>query len=93
METCYKLFRTDLLRQLAIENDRFDVDPELTAKVVRAGYRIHEVPISYKGRPYMAGKKIRPHDALSAVKTLWHYRRWQLQGTEGLRSKPVTKPL
>lgn len=77
METCYKLFRTDLLRQLGIDNDRFDVDPELTAKIVRAGFKIYEVPVSYVGRPYLAGKKIRPPDALSAFKTLWFYRRWK----------------
>jgi glycosyltransferase involved in cell wall biosynthesis len=77
METCYKLFRTALLERLGIDHDRFDIDPELTAKVVRAGYHIHEVPVSYAGRPYLAGKKIRPNDALSAVKTLWDYRHWQ----------------
>ena len=77
METCYKLFRTDLLLQLGIDNDRFDIDPELTAKIVRAGHKIYEVPVSYAGRPYLAGKKIRPADALSAIKTLWDYRYWQ----------------
>jgi glycosyltransferase involved in cell wall biosynthesis len=77
METCYKLFRTDLLCRLGIDNDRFDIDPEITAKVVRSGNRIYEVPVSYMGRPYLAGKKIRPKDALSAVKTLWKYRRWR----------------
>jgi glycosyltransferase involved in cell wall biosynthesis len=77
METCYKLFRTDLLQQLGIVNDRFDVDPELTAKIVRSGHNIYEVPVSYAGRPYLAGKKIRPMDALSAMKTLWDYRHWQ----------------
>jgi glycosyltransferase involved in cell wall biosynthesis len=77
METCYKLFRTDLLRQLGIANDRFDIDPELTAKIVRSGHKIYEVPVSYAGRPYLAGKKIRPADALSAIKTLWDYRHWQ----------------
>ncbi|MCA1554282.1 MAG: glycosyltransferase family 2 protein, partial [Chloroflexi bacterium] len=70
METCYKLFRTDVLKRLGIDNDRFDVDPELTAKIVRAGYRITEVPVSYAGRPYLAGKKIRPRDAFSAIRTL-----------------------
>jgi len=77
METCYKLFRTDLLVRLGIDNDRFDIDPELTAKVVRAGQRIVEVPVSYAGRPYLAGKKIRPNDAFTALRTLWHYRNWQ----------------
>jgi glycosyltransferase involved in cell wall biosynthesis len=76
METCYKLFAADVLRRVGIDNDRFDVDPELTAKIVRAGYVIAEVPVSYKGRPYLAGKKIRPHDAFSAMRTLWSYRRW-----------------
>ncbi len=77
METCYKLFRTELLRKLKIDNDRFDMDPELTAKIVRCGQKIYEVPVSYAGRPYLAGKKIRPKDALSAIKTLWNYRLWQ----------------
>jgi glycosyltransferase involved in cell wall biosynthesis len=77
METCYKLFRTDLLQQLGIVNDRFDIDPELTAKIVRAGQKIYEVPVSYAGRPILAGKKIRPRDALSAIKTLWNYRHWK----------------
>lgn len=77
METCYKLFRTALLGRLGIDNDRFDIDPELTAKVIRAGHHIHEVPVSYAGRPYLAGKKIKPQDALSAVRTLWRYRSWQ----------------
>jgi glycosyltransferase involved in cell wall biosynthesis len=77
METCYKLFSTDLLRRLGIDNDRFDVDPELTVKVIRAGHKIHEVPVSYAGRPYLAGKKIRPRDALRAMRTLWRYRHWR----------------
>lgn len=77
METCYKLFRTDLLQQLGIYNDRFDIDPELTAKIVRTGHKIFEVPVSYAGRPYLAGKKIRPADAFSAIRTLWNYRQWK----------------
>jgi glycosyltransferase involved in cell wall biosynthesis len=77
METCYKLFRTDLLSRLGIDNDRFDVDPELTAKVIRAGYKIYEAPISYAGRPYLAGKKVRPQDAFSQIKAMWRYRHWK----------------
>ena len=77
LETCYKLFSTPLLRRLSIDNDRFDVDPELTAKAVRAGARIVEVPVCYVGRAYCAGKKIRPRDALSAARTMWRYRHWQ----------------
>lgn len=79
METCYKLFRTSLLRQIGIDNNRFDVDPELTAKVVRAGHTIYEVPVAYTGRPYLAGKKIKPRDAFTAIETLWRYRRWRPQ--------------
>jgi glycosyltransferase involved in cell wall biosynthesis len=85
METCYKLFRTDLLQQLGIFNDRFDIDPELTAKIVRSGHKIFEVPVSYAGRPYLAGKKIRPADAFSAIKTLWNYRQWQLKDSPVMR--------
>jgi glycosyltransferase involved in cell wall biosynthesis len=78
METCYKLFRTDLLRKLGIDNDRFDVDPELTIKSVRAGEKIIEVPISYAGRTHLAGKKIKPKDAISAMQTLLRYRTWRV---------------
>ena len=88
METCYKLFRTDVLRRLGIDNDRFDIDPELTVKLIRAGYTIHEVPVSYAGRPYLAGKKIKPRDAFSAIKTLWRYRHWQPQA--GVEAKMPT---
>ncbi|HQZ22670.1 MAG TPA: glycosyltransferase family 2 protein [Thermoflexales bacterium] len=77
METCYKVFRTSFLWQIGIDNDRFDVDPELTAKIARAGVRIYEAPVSYEGRPYLAGKKIRPQDALKALKALWRYRVWK----------------
>lgn len=77
LETCYKMFNTELLRRLGIDNDRFDVDPEITAKVVRSGVRIYEVPVCYAGRPYLAGKKIRARDALSAIKTMWRYRNWR----------------
>ncbi|MCX6014953.1 MAG: glycosyltransferase family 2 protein [Chloroflexales bacterium] len=77
LETCYKMWRTAVLAGITIDNDRFDIDPELTAKVVRSGYTIHEVPVSYQGRPYRAGKKIRARDAFSALAALWRYRRWQ----------------
>jgi glycosyltransferase involved in cell wall biosynthesis len=73
------LFNLMFQRWIGIDNDRFDVDPELTAKVVRAGYTIYESPVSYVGRPYLAGKKIKPRDAFTAVETLWRYRRWRPQ--------------
>lgn len=77
VETCYKMCRAHTLHTIGIDNDRFDIDPELTAKWVRHGYRIVEVPVHYLGRPYRAGKKIRPRDAISALRTMWRYRRWK----------------
>ncbi len=75
LETCYKMWRTSAMQSITIDNDRFDIDPELTAKWLRAGYRIVEVPVTYQGRPYRAGKKIRPKDALSALGAIWRYRK------------------
>lgn len=75
LETCYKMWRTSTMQQISIDNDRFDIDPELSAKWIRAGYQIVEVPVAYHGRPYRAGKKIRPKDALSAFGAIWRYRK------------------
>src|SRR5262249_36361545 len=58
METCYKAFRRELIQSIRIEEDRFGFEPEITAKVARAGARVYEVPISYHGRTYEEGKKI-----------------------------------
>jgi glycosyltransferase involved in cell wall biosynthesis len=77
LETCYKMFRVGALRHIGIDNDRFDIDPELTAKCIRSGYQIVEVPVHYLGRPYRAGKKIRPRDAFAAVRTMWRYRKYR----------------
>lgn len=82
LETCYKMCQTPVLLRQGIDHDRFDVDPEMTAKFVRQGIEIHEVPVTYQGRPYRAGKKIRPHDALSAFVTMWRYRHWTLAGAQ-----------
>ena len=81
LETCYKMCNTQLLLRVGIDHDRFDIDPELTAKFVRSGITIREVPVAYHGRPYRAGKKIRPRDALSAVATMWLYRHWSPRST------------
>lgn len=67
METCYKAFRTCVLRRINIRSNRFGVEPELTAKVARMRLRICEVPISYKARSYTEGKKISWKDGLAAV--------------------------
>ncbi|HNT33919.1 MAG TPA: glycosyltransferase family 2 protein [bacterium] len=67
METCYKVFRTSVLRQLTIESKRFGIEPEITAKIAKLRCRIYEVPITYHGRDYSQGKKITWKDALVAV--------------------------
>jgi len=79
METCYKLLPTALLRSFALECNRFDMEPEITAKVVRSGYRIYEVPISYHPRPpHAGGKKLSARkDGLPALKALLRYRFWK----------------
>ena len=58
METCYKAFRSDIIRSITVEENRFGIEPELTAKVARMRLRIYEVPVSYHGRTYDEGKKI-----------------------------------
>jgi len=70
METCYKMFRREVVQSLKIESRRFGIEPEITAKVARRGYRIYEVPISYYGRTYEEGKKIGWRDAFSALATI-----------------------
>jgi glycosyltransferase involved in cell wall biosynthesis len=70
METCYKMFRREVVQSMTIESQRFGIEPEITAKVARRGYRIYEVPISYYGRTYEEGKKIGWKDAFSAIWTI-----------------------
>ena len=67
METCYKAFRLDVLRDITIEEDRFGVEPEITAKVARLGVPVYEVGIGYNGRTYSEGKKIGWRDGVQAV--------------------------
>jgi glycosyltransferase involved in cell wall biosynthesis len=67
MEVCYKVFRRSVLERIAIEEDRFGFEPEITAKVAKLGCRIYEVGISYSGRTYEEGKKIGWRDGLRAV--------------------------
>jgi dolichol-phosphate mannosyltransferase len=75
METCYKLMSADVAKKIDIECNRFDLEPEITAKSVRQGVRIHEVPISYHPREE---KKLSPwKDGLPALRALWRYRRWK----------------
>jgi SAM-dependent methyltransferase len=70
METCYKMFRREVIQSMTIESRRFGIEPEITAKVARRGYRVYEVPISYYGRTYEEGKKIGWKDAFSALWTI-----------------------
>jgi glycosyltransferase involved in cell wall biosynthesis len=74
METGYKAFRTEILKGLRIRSDRFDFEPEITAKVLKRGYRIYEVPIYYAGRDYAEGKKITWRDGFSAMWALIRFR-------------------
>jgi len=73
METCYKAFRRELIQSIRIEEDRFGFEPEITAKVARAGARVYEVPISYHGRTYEEGKKIGWKDGFRAVYAIAKY--------------------
>lgn len=67
MECCYKAFRRPLLQSIILEEDRFGFEPEVTAKIAKAGARVYEIGISYHGRTYAEGKKIRPLDGLWAL--------------------------
>ncbi len=73
METCHKALRTSLLRQITLDQDRFGVEPELTAKLVRRGARILEVPVSYRARSYADGKKIGVRDLWQALYCIVRY--------------------
>ena len=73
METCYKVFRRELIQGIRIEEDRFGFEPEITAKVARTGARIYEVGISYSGRTYAEGKKIGWKDGLRALYCIVKY--------------------
>ena len=73
METCYKAFRREVLDSIELEERRFGVEPELTAKVARGGWRIYEVGIAYAGRTYQEGKKIGWRDGVEAVRCIVRY--------------------
>lgn len=73
METCYKAFRTSLVRSIPIRSERFGIEPELTIKLARREVRIYETPVSYHGRTYEEGKKIGLWDALEAVFVILRY--------------------
>jgi glycosyltransferase involved in cell wall biosynthesis len=83
METCYKVMRGDIARGLKLEANRFDVEPEITAKLLVAGYRVVERPVSFAPRSRAAGKKIRWRDGIQALRVLMRYRQ---------AAKPAERP-
>lgn len=74
METCYKAFRADLIKDITIKSNRFDFEPEITAKILKRNARFMEVPISYNARKVHQGKKITWKDGVQAIWTLFKYR-------------------
>ncbi len=74
METCYKVMRTEVLRSMTLRSNGFGIEPELTAKIFKRGYRVYEVPITYDGRGYDEGKKIGWRDGVVALWVLLRYR-------------------
>jgi glycosyltransferase involved in cell wall biosynthesis len=73
METCFKVFRREAIQSIDIEEDRFGFEPEVTAKVARAGWRVYELGISYRGRTYDEGKKIGWRDGVRAIWCILKY--------------------
>jgi hypothetical protein len=69
--------RTEIIRSLNLESNDFRLEPEITAKVLRRGHRIYEVPVSYLGRTYEEGKKMKPSQGFYAIFALFRYRLWQ----------------
>jgi len=74
METCYKVMRRDVLKSFTLQSNGFGIEPELTAKIFKRGYRVYEVPITYDGRGYEEGKKITWRDGVVALWVLLKYR-------------------
>jgi hypothetical protein len=74
METCYKVFRADIFKKVKIRSNRFDFEPEITAKILKQNVRLHEMPINYYGRDYSEGKKITWRDGFAAIWALIKFR-------------------
>jgi glycosyltransferase involved in cell wall biosynthesis len=74
METCYKVMRAEVIKGMVLRSTQFEIEPELTAKIFKRGYRVCEMPITYYGRSYHEGKKITWRDGASALWTLIKYR-------------------
>jgi len=89
METCYKVFKRELIQALTIEENRFGFEPEITAKVAKSGARIYEVGISYAGRTYAEGKKIGWKDGFSALRCIIKYA-WRERRTQPIMNAGLT---
>jgi len=76
MEVGYKVFKAEVLKGFRIKSDRFGVEPELTAKIAKGGWRLYEVPIQYHGRDYAHGKKITWRDGIAAIFHIIRFRFW-----------------
>ena len=74
METCFKAMRVEVVRSMTLRSNRFGIEPEITAKIFKRGYRVYEIPITYDGRGYEDGKKITWRDGVVAAWTLIRYR-------------------
>jgi glycosyltransferase involved in cell wall biosynthesis len=74
METCYKVMRAEIVRDLRLESNGFGIEPEMTAKIFKRGWRVYEIPITYDGRGYEQGKKITWRDGFVALWVLLKYR-------------------
>ncbi|MGE3956628.1 MAG: glycosyltransferase family 2 protein [Vicinamibacterales bacterium] len=74
METCYKMMRTEVLRSFTLQSNGFGIEPEITAKIFKRGYRVYEIPITYAGRGYDEGKKITWRAGFEALWVLLKYR-------------------
>lgn len=95
METCYKVFRREIIQEMPLKSKRFGFEPEVTVKLAKAGYRIYEVPISYAGRTYAEGKKIGWKDGVDALWTLFYFRfldRTSIRRQELTRLVPANPP-
>jgi glycosyltransferase involved in cell wall biosynthesis len=76
METCYKMFKADIIKSISLRSEKFEFEVEVTAKVLKRKHRIYEVPISYAGREFHEGKKITWRDGIAALWNLLRYRFW-----------------
>ncbi len=92
METCYKAFRREVIQSLVIEEDRFGFEPEVTAKVARADWRVYEMGISYNGRTYAEGKKIGWRDGVRAVWCIVKFSRTGERVRGALGDRPGRRP-